>query len=140
MVLKNHEIIGRGLEQLREGLMPFIELELKEFYGQNWWNNGIEAVIMGKIGPEAQARGLLEERYALLDVQALLIIIWNNWSREIFQPKLGHIGRSYISELRDIRNKWAHQQAFSDDDAHRALDTMHRLLELIRAPEAESLK
>ena len=140
MVLKNHEIIGRGLEQLREGLMPFIEMELKEFYGQNWWNNGIEAVIMGKIGPEAQARGPLEERYALLDVQALLIIIWNNWSREIFQPKLGHIGRSYISELRDIRNKWAHQQSFSDDDAHRALDTMHRLLELIRAPEAESLK
>ena len=141
MALRNHEIIGRGLEQLREGLLPFIEKELEDFYGpESWWNNGVEAALRGKIGPETQARGPPEERYALLDVQSLLIIIWNNWSREIFQPKLSHIGRSYISELRDVRNKWAHQQSFSDDDAYRALDTMHRLLELISAPEAESLE
>jgi hypothetical protein len=29
--------------------------------------------------------------------------------------------QSLINELRDHRNKWAHQQTFSGDDAYRAL-------------------
>jgi len=33
-----------------------------------------------------------------------------------------------MSELRDVRNKWAHQRTFTTDDAYRALDSMERLL------------
>ena len=32
------------------------------------------------------------------------------------------------SELREVRNRWAHQEQFSTDDAYRALDTIERLL------------
>lgn len=136
MAISNHERVGKGLEILRKGIQPFVERELKAFYGNLWFMDGVEKTLSNRIGAEAQAAGTEEERFARLDVQAMLVIIWENWSREVFQPKLGHTGRSYISELRDIRNRWAHQQAFSIDDAYRALDTMQRLLEMISAPEA----
>ena len=43
---------------------------------------------------------------------------------------------NFVSELREARNRWAHQRSFSTDDAHRALDSTHRLLTAISAPEA----
>ena len=41
-----------------------------------------------------------------------------------------------VSELRDVRNRWAHQEQFSSDDTYRALDSTHRLLTAVSAPEA----
>ncbi|HOK48085.1 MAG TPA: DUF499 domain-containing protein, partial [Bryobacteraceae bacterium] len=37
------------------------------------------------------------------------------------------------SELRDVRNRWAHQKAFSTDDAYRAIDSVSRLLSAVSA-------
>ena len=48
---------------------------------------------------------------------------------------LGHTERSLVSELRDVRNKWAHQRTFTTDDAYRALDSMERLLNAVSAPK-----
>jgi Swt1-like HEPN len=45
--------------------------------------------------------------------------------------------RSLVSELRDVRNKWAHQKGFSTDDAYRAVDSISRLLTAVAAPEVE---
>ena len=42
-------------------------------------------------------------------------------------------------DLREHRNKWAHQQPFSSDDAYRALDSAHRLLTSISAPQVREL-
>jgi len=38
--------------------------------------------------------------------------------------------------LRDVRNKWAHNEAFTADDAYRALDSIERLLVAVDAVEA----
>lgn len=43
--------------------------------------------------------------------------------------------RSLVSELRDVRNRWAHQHAFSMEGAYRALNTAHRLLTAVSAAE-----
>ena len=40
-------------------------------------------------------------------------------------------------ELRDVRNKWAHQKTFSTDDAYRAVDSISRLLTAVAAAEVE---
>ena len=41
----------------------------------------------------------------------------------------------------ESRNKWAHQKPFSTDDAYRALDSMHRLLNAVGAgKEADELE
>jgi hypothetical protein len=71
-----------------------------------------------------------EERFRSLDVHALLLVMWHRWN-EVFRQKFGQIGKTYVGELRDIRNRWAHQEPFSPEDTHRALDTMTRLLRLI---------
>ena len=53
---------------------------------------------------------------------------------------LGHAERSLVSELREVRNKWAHQQAFSSDDADRALDSTERILTAVSAPQADDVR
>ena len=45
-----------------------------------------------------------------------------------------------MSELRDHRNKWAHQEAFSSDDTYRALDSSGRLLTAVSAPQADEIE
>ncbi len=54
---------------------------------------------------------------------------------------LGRAGESFATELREVRNTWAHHSStFTDDDAYRALDTGERLLKLIgAAKEADEL-
>ncbi|MBK8462833.1 MAG: DUF499 domain-containing protein [Nigerium sp.] len=58
-----------------------------------------------------------------------------------FNDTLGRAGETYASELREVRNTWAHNGTFSDDDAYRALDTGERLLKLVGAAgEAEQIR
>ncbi len=65
-------------------------------------------------------------------------MLWNQWN-VVFAKTLGPAERSLVSELRDIRNKWAHQEAFASSDAYRALDSMERLLTAVSASEAEQI-
>ena len=69
-----------------------------------------------------------------LDVQALLLVMWNQWN-QAFKRTLGHAERNYVSELREIRNKWAHQEPFSMQTTYRALDSIQLLLTAISATE-----
>ena len=58
------------------------------------------------------------------DVAALLKLMWEAWN-DVFGRTLGRGGAlAWCSELREVRNKWAHQEPFSSDDADRALDSM----------------
>lgn len=66
----------------------------------------------------------------------LLKLMWEAWTN-VFRKTLGQSERTLVSELRDVRNKWAHQQIFSSDDAYRALDSTGRLLSAISATEAQ---
>jgi hypothetical protein len=60
-------------------------------------------------------------------------------ARRYFGKTLGRAERSLVQERRDCRNKWAHQEPFSGDDADRALDSMTRLLTAISAREADDV-
>ncbi|MEO9096545.1 MAG: Swt1 family HEPN domain-containing protein [Microbacteriaceae bacterium] len=60
-----------------------------------------------------------------------------------FDQALGKAGKSYAIEVREVRNTWAHNGTFTDDDAYRALDTTERLLNsdpptCAEAPSAET--
>src|SRR5439155_11272446 len=68
------------------------------------------------------------------DAQFLLRTIWDEW-QSIFRNVLGQTERTYVSELRETRNRWAHQDAFSGDDAYRSLDSIHRLLLAVSAAD-----
>lgn len=61
-----------------------------------------------------------------------------------FDQSLGKVGEGFAIELRDVRNKWAHNESFTDDDAYRALDTGERLLRLVgvaaQADEVQAIR
>jgi predicted AAA+ superfamily ATPase len=136
MTTKNNDQIGKGLNILRAGLNPYVKRQLKAVYKSEWYKAGVDPHLRGTVGLEAKGRKPTndDERFAALDPQALLTILNNVWG-EVFQADLGQAGRSYVNELKDARNKWAHQNPFTLDDTYRVFDTMTRLLEMVAAPE-----
>lgn len=81
-----------------------------------------------------------ETQLCRVDAQVLLAVMWDQWN-VVFKETLGKAERSLVSELQDVRNRWAHQEAFSSDDTYRALDSIARLLTAVSAgPEAEELE
>ncbi|MBD3291539.1 MAG: DUF499 domain-containing protein, partial [Armatimonadia bacterium] len=131
MALSNHERVGKALELLKLGLGPFIEREFKHAF-------------QTKAQPQAELymrgdRLLAGKPIKNWDASALLRLMWSAWN-DVFRQTLGPAERSLVSELRDHRNKWAHQQTFSSDDADRALDSSERLLTAVSAPQAEEVR
>lgn len=132
MAITNHERVGKSLELLRNGLAPFVEREAAAHYGKYWFTRVTEHWPRDLSWPEDQ-----EQPH--LDVAAILRLLWEQWN-EVFRKTLGHAERSLVSELREVRNKWAHQEAFSSDDTYRALDSAARLLTAISAPHANDIE
>ncbi|MEI8042005.1 MAG: Swt1 family HEPN domain-containing protein, partial [Verrucomicrobiota bacterium] len=133
MAQSNHERVGKALEVLKAGLPAFVERELKNAHGAKWW-----ATAKQVLGPSIQIGGT--EKAPDWDAAGLLRVMWECWN-DIFGKTLGRAERSIVSELMEIRNKWAHQKPFSTDDAYRALDSMHRLLNATgSSKEAEELE
>ncbi len=121
----NHERVGKAMELLQRGLGPFVEREITS--------------AIGEIPPQEMHRYTQDTRQAhrplaRWDIHGLLKLMWGEWNR-VFRRVLGHAERNYVSELRDARNRWAHQSTFSTEDAQRILDSTHRLLSAISAPE-----
>jgi hypothetical protein len=127
MAQSNHERVGKALDLLNAGLKPFVERELQATLGKDW----VAQAGLLPVGPGAGKKG----KEPHLDTQALLSVMWDRWN-DVFRKTLSQADRSLVSELRDVRNKWAHQEAFTTDDAYRALDSMHRLLTAVSAEEA----
>ena len=77
-----------------------------------------------------------------MDVTDLLRVMWVSWN-DVFSLTLGRLERSLVSELREYRNAWAHQERFSGDDTIRMLDSAQRLLTAVssnQAPQVEKMK
>lgn len=128
MAITNYERVTKAMDLLKNGLRPFVERELEAYYGKYWVTKVVEGWKQDLTWPEGQD-------LPHLDVAAILRIMWEQWN-PVFSKTLGHTERSLVSELREVRNKWAHQEAFSSDDAYRALDSTARLLTAISAEEA----
>ncbi len=125
MAESNRQRIGKALDLLKDGLYPFVEREMKAKYQDQWRNRAAESF------KNREASDLNWQ-----DAYTLLHIMWHNWNN-VFSTTLGSFQRSLVAELRDVRNRWAHQESFSTDDADRALDSIHRLLQDVSAPQAQ---
>lgn len=136
MAKKNNDQIGSGLELLRKALEPYIKRQLMSVYKDQWWSVGTEPHLgrMTELKPRLTKAKDDDARLGMLDIAALFTIIDRVWA-EAFQADLGKAGRSYVNELSDIRNRWAHQDVFTLDSTYRAFDTMTRLLEMVAVPE-----
>lgn len=115
--------VSVGLRLLVDGLVPYVESRLERVYGENW---------------AANARESFRDRRAHFDriqwdAHTILTVMWDQWN-SVFRHELGHSERSFVSELRDVRNRWAHQQRLDFHDTFRVLDSIRRLLLAIDSP------
>ena len=131
MAITNHDRVGKTLTLLTEGLKPFVARELDDEFGQDW---AIKATEGWKSDLEWQ-----DAKTPHLDAAAILRLMWDNWNL-VFGKTLGRSERSLVSELRDARNRWAHQKPFGSDDTYRALDSASRLLTAVTASEADEVE
>lgn len=129
MAITNHERVGKMLELLTAGLQPFVERELKATAAPNWFAETKKSLA------DAQLQLFGTPDKPQWDAAAILVTMWEQWN-DVFRKTLGHAERTLVSELREVRNRWAHQRPFSTDDAYRALDSAARLLTAVSAPEA----
>lgn len=131
MALTNHDRVGKALALLKEGLSPFVEREVDA------------AIDSGALTP-ARMKSFVDDPVignrpiSEWDVSPLLKLMWDIWN-ELFRRTLGFAERSLVSEIRDCRNKWAHQEPFSSDDAYRALDSISRLLAAVSASQSDEV-
>jgi predicted AAA+ superfamily ATPase len=130
MAITNQERVRKGLELLREGLVPFVEREMKTKYQEDWFLTMRDSVS------ESQAENLGTESSPKYDSRSVLAVVWNQWN-DVFRVTLGSSERSMVNELRGVGNKLAHEQPFSGDDTYRALDSIERLLLAVSAAQSE---
>ena len=124
MALTNAERVGKALELVRDGLLRPVDRALVSFIGTDWPEN-----LSASSGQPTRAANRPD--LSLLISGIIAPDLWRNlWSKQF-----SNAHRSLVFELREVRNRWAHQEAFSSDDTYRALDTMERVLEAFRAPE-----
>ena len=131
MAITNRDRVGKALDLLKTGLAPFVK---REFF--NIHKEAAENRLASFKGEDRMLAGKSIEEW---DVAALLKLMWDSW-HEVFRLALGHAERSLVSELRNVRNKWAHQDPFSGDDTYRTLDSTTRLLTAVSAPQAGEIE
>ncbi|MCY4460275.1 MAG: DUF499 domain-containing protein [Albidovulum sp.] len=123
MAKSTRQYVFEGMEILPEALIPFVEMRLKNSLTGYW-----------EVQVTERVKGLNADSSGGVDWdQATLLNAMDRFWPEAFRMVLGRAERSIVNELADVRNKLAHNQSFTYDDAERALDSMRRLLEAIGA-------
>ncbi len=137
MAISNREQIARALTLLGQGLYPYVEKEMQAVHREGWLT-AAKTCLRDDPTSKRDIADILRE-----DVSALLNVISKQWDR-VFKKNtnLGHAERALVSELIEVRNRWAHQQQspFSAEDTYRALDSIARLLKAVSAPEADTVE
>ncbi|MGG6297782.1 ribonuclease III [Leptolyngbya sp. AN02str] len=128
MTTYNHEQVGKALQFLRQGLHRYVEQKMQAAYPGTWITKVRDC--LKDILRKRPVQDALRE-----DVAVALSIVLRQWD-EVFKATLSRAEHGLVSELIDVRNRWAHQSTFTSEDAYRATDSVVRLLAAIGAPEA----
>ncbi len=134
MATTNRDRVARVMDLLKEGLGPYVLREYKMVHCKEYGREIFEALRSDRFEPPQDAFKSEDTLLAEVDAQGWLNLMWRRWN-EVFKEKLGHAERSYVSELIEARNKWAHQGAFTNEEAYRVADTAGLLLRAISAAE-----
>lgn len=114
-----------GMELLPEPLSHFVEMRLSNSLSGHWQQD-----------VKSRYQGLRVENGSInWDQQSLLQVINIFWD-QAFRDVFGRAQRAWVNELVEVRNRLAHDEKFTYDDAERALDTMRRLMDEISASDA----
>jgi hypothetical protein len=99
MTISNSERVQKALESVRDGIRMDCSAAWEAKYGTDWL-----AQVHSR---DKHAVGVADDS----DLAWILKGMANTW-QEVWATRLGQIERSYVSEIRNARNKWAHQENF----------------------------
>ena len=139
MALSNRDRIGKAIELMGPALDEFLtKVFASDIPADKDWTIFLAAKDSTKGGGKP---------YSRTDPQNGLRMLTENIPNSVrkgwypFNDHLSRTEQSWATELRDYRNKWAHNDSFNADDAYRALDTAERILRALGAPvQAEEVK
>ena len=144
--MSNHEIIGQALTIMREPLSIYVLQQLQSIpeyrIDDAWWQQGVLPFIRdNRDYDQLSSLSDYAERQDALDVSMCLNLMISHWNN-LFKYRLPISARSWVSEIRDARNAWAHFKGgdSSDKETKRALDTMALLLGEIDAEAQEEIQ
>lgn len=132
MATTNRDRIGKMFELIAPALDAFIAKQVASVIGDKDWTLLVKAADRAK-----GASG--EKVYDRNDPQVSLRMLTENIAskaKEGWYPFNGALSRThqaYASELRDTRDRWAHNQPIDEDTAYRSLDTARLLMTAIGA-------
>ena len=137
----NHEKVRQGERILLFALSDYVCKELKQTYGADWWEDGVLDILYDDQKRDLPLAGDWGTLVDSLDMALALLLFDLHWS-DIFSRKLPVSNRTWVKELKGVRNDLAHLggKDFTDDDTWRALDTMARLCASIDADSAEEIR
>jgi hypothetical protein len=124
--------IGDLLDLIRSPLASYIKSKLEDRYNDTW-RQAAEEILGPNVAVE---RSKNPDDWDVLVWMHVLLGGWNDLFSHVLSP--GH--RSYLYELKDIRNEWAHQKPLSFDNTYRAYDNAELFLSAINSPFAEKVK
>ncbi|WP_246200745.1 Swt1 family HEPN domain-containing protein [Agromyces allii] len=127
--MSNIDRVGAALDVLAAELEPFISRVLGPQLpdGASDWTmllaikDGVPGKEYSPTDPQTQLRVITEPLGSL---------------KYAFNGALSRAEQNLASELRGVRDAWAHRKPFSADDAYRALDSVERLLRAIGAAKS----
>lgn len=122
--------IDQLLAHFRRGFEPFVIVVFKSTHADAWFE------IM-RTTPEVRISA--DSRTIQLDATALIRIILAHWDTT-FVRVLDKRNRALLYEIRQIRNRWAHQAPLTDDDVDRLADAVLRLLISIHADNVHEVQ
>lgn len=132
MAVSNRDRVSKALEVLREPLLNYVETQLQSHLGKNWADE-VSSRLKTRLDSDRNG-GYKWDNYALLRT---IDVFWN----DVFTHSLDRTHRSWVFEIIDVRNKYAHDHPFSSDETRRGLDTIGLFLEAISASEyAQAIK
>ncbi|OBG23495.1 DNA helicase [Mycolicibacterium celeriflavum] len=128
-----HAAIGETINLLIGGLTPFVQRVMSAALppGVPW-----PEVLRRKDAASGRRTG----EYRIGDLSLMLRAMTERLG-DMGYPFSHHMSRqaqNYASELRDVRNRWAHNETFTAAEAYRAIDTAELLLRAIGAENEAS--
>jgi hypothetical protein len=121
-----HSAVGEAINVLIGGLKPFVQRVMSSALPPN-----VEWTELLRRKDAASGRGRGEYRSGDL---SLMLRVMTERLGNLGYPFSHHMSRqaqNYASELRDVRNRWAHNEPFTADTTYRAIDTAELLLRAI---------
>ena len=113
----NHEKVRQGERILLFALSDYVCKELKQTYGAHWWEDGVQDILYDDQKRNLPLSGDWPTLVDSLDMAVTLTLFDVHW-RDIFSRKLPVSHRTWVKELKGVRNDLAHLggKDFTDDD------------------------